>query len=450
MDANAVAEIDTELPGLDAGLEALETERLEAEITTLAGHIAAATCRWLLLVAEFDRREAWAGWGCKSCAHWLAWQCAMGLRAAREHVRVARALPELPAIRAAFAAGELSYSQARALTRVARPDVEEELLVMARHATAAQLEQLVAGYVKATTLREQARGAYENRQVVWWRDDDGSLVMHARLPADDGALVLEALRATADRLRDAARATGGAAEHGSAEPISPPRALLADALVELTRDAPDGSEGATAAGFEVTVNVDLESLAADGPGTCRLSCGTVLAPETARRLACDQPIVPLHERDGESRRSGRRTRFASPQLNRVLDRRDEGCRFPGCTHDRYLHTHHIVHWAHGGATRPDNLVRLCSHHHRLVHEGGYAISGDPDGELVFSRPDGRRVTHHPRLRGGRTSALRELNRRNGADPQAGTITPTWYGDRLNRDWAVTALANSPLAAASGL
>ena len=101
--AEVLTSTDGELAAFDVGVESLETERLEAEITTLAGHIAAATCRWLVLVAEFDRREAWAAWGCKSSAHWLAWQCAMGLRAAREHVRVARALAGLPAIRATFA-----------------------------------------------------------------------------------------------------------------------------------------------------------------------------------------------------------------------------------------------------------------------------------------------------------------------------------------------------------
>src|SRR4051812_36187764 len=172
-------------PGGGFDVEALPMERLEAEITTLAGHIAAATCRWLLLVGEFDRREGWAGWGCKSCAHWLSWQCATGLRAAREQVRVARALAGLPAIHEAFAAGRLSYSQARALTRVARPDNEQELLALARQATAAQLERLVRSYVKADRLRVEARDAYERRELVWWQEDDGSFVVQARLPADD-------------------------------------------------------------------------------------------------------------------------------------------------------------------------------------------------------------------------------------------------------------------------
>jgi hypothetical protein len=455
---------------LDA--QALETERLEAEITTLAGHIAAATCRWLLLVGEFDRRQAWVSWGCTSCAHWLSWQCAMGLRAAREHVRVAHALLGLPAIREAFAEGRLSYSQVRALTRVAEPERERELLELARHATAAQLERLVRGYLSASTLREQARDSYEGRELSWRNEPDGSLVICARLPADDGALVLQALQATADRLRDAGRGAGTSAalrdpgSGGSAEPplarspllrgedraqsagecsAEPPapargRALLADALVELARGTRAGD--APAEQVRVVVNVDLESLVADAPGTCRLACGTVLAPETARRLGCDQQVAALHHKDGRARAGAAAARFASPRLNRLLDQRDRGCRFPGCTHSRYLHTHHIVHWAHGGRTIPDNLVRLCSHHHRLVHEGGYSIAGHPAGELVFRRPDGRPLRERADSRAGSTQTLTDLNRRHGVQPDPTTITPHWHGDKLDIDWAITVLLDN--------
>lgn len=102
-------------------LEAMGQERPEARITELAAQLAAAECRWLQLVGEFDRRESWGQWGCRSCAHWLSWQCGLALPAAREAVRVASALPRLPAITAAFAEGRLSYSKVRALTRVATP-----------------------------------------------------------------------------------------------------------------------------------------------------------------------------------------------------------------------------------------------------------------------------------------------------------------------------------------
>ena len=136
-----------------------ELEHLEHEIVELAAQIHAATCRWLELVAEFDRREGWSSWGCKSCAHWVAWRCAISPVAAREHVRVARALAELPLIRAAFARGELSYSKVRALTRVAGIQREEELLSMARHATAAQLERILGAYGRVVRAQRAGGGA---------------------------------------------------------------------------------------------------------------------------------------------------------------------------------------------------------------------------------------------------------------------------------------------------
>src|SRR6266536_3991509 len=103
----------------DMGVADLTLDELEDEIATLASHIYAGPCRWLELVAEMDRRGSWAESGSGSCAEWLAWRCALKPRAAREHVRVARRLPELQLIHAAFARGELSYAKVRALTRVA-------------------------------------------------------------------------------------------------------------------------------------------------------------------------------------------------------------------------------------------------------------------------------------------------------------------------------------------
>jgi hypothetical protein len=113
-------------------LAGLTLDELECELATLASHIYAGTCRWLELVAELDRRGGWAESGCGSCAEWLAGRCALLPRAAREHVRVARRLEELPLVHAAFSRGELSYAKVRALTRVAESESEEELLELAR------------------------------------------------------------------------------------------------------------------------------------------------------------------------------------------------------------------------------------------------------------------------------------------------------------------------------
>src|SRR3954451_5908575 len=93
----------------------LPTERLEHELCQLASHLSAAIARWISLVDEFDRRESWGKWGgVLSTSHWISWQCACSLRTARDYVRVARALRELPLTREAFSSGELSYSKVRA------------------------------------------------------------------------------------------------------------------------------------------------------------------------------------------------------------------------------------------------------------------------------------------------------------------------------------------------
>jgi hypothetical protein len=180
-------------------LETLPLEWLEREITELTAHINAATCRWLVLVGEFDRREGWADWGCRSCSHWLSYHCGLSPAAGREQVRVARTLAELPAIRAAFARGELCYSQVRALTRVATEETERDLLVVARHATAGQLEVIVRAY--RGVLATAAGAGPAERYVRCEHDDDGSLLLQARLPAEEGALVLAALEAGRDAIR---------------------------------------------------------------------------------------------------------------------------------------------------------------------------------------------------------------------------------------------------------
>src|SRR5437870_390151 len=162
------------------------SEGLAAE---LAGNICASTARFLLLVGEFDRREAWGEWGILSCAHWLAWRCGLSPVAAREHVRVARALRRLPRIAACFSRGELSYSKVRAITRVATPDNEDLLLEWTRFGTAAQLERVVRGVRTARAAENTAR-LHRRRSVVFYFDDEGFLNVRARLEPAEGAMLV--------------------------------------------------------------------------------------------------------------------------------------------------------------------------------------------------------------------------------------------------------------------
>ena len=172
-----------------------DTAALGREIVTLFTHIHAATYRLLVRIREFDDAGGWQQPGLCSCAHWLNFHCGIGMNAAREKVRVAHALAALPKISRAFERGELSYSKARAMTRVANEGNEDYLLMIARHGTAHHVEKLVQKYRRARRLQEceQANAQRAERYLDHYYDDDGCLVIKARLPAEQGALIVKAL-----------------------------------------------------------------------------------------------------------------------------------------------------------------------------------------------------------------------------------------------------------------
>jgi Domain of unknown function (DUF222) len=166
----------------------LSTSELEAQITELVGHLNAANRRWLALIAEFDRRKGWHDGLTQTCAHWLNWKCGIDMGTAREKIRVAHALEQLPSIGAAMGRGELSYSKVRALTRVACPATEQLLLNIALHGTAHHVEAIVRQFRRVQEAAEMSREARQqaNRRLTWSCDHDGSMVINARLPADRG------------------------------------------------------------------------------------------------------------------------------------------------------------------------------------------------------------------------------------------------------------------------
>ena len=393
--------------GLDLG-------ELESELATLAAHLSAGTCRWLELVGELDRRGGWAVEGAGSCAAWVAWRCGLTARSAREHVRVARRLAGLPRTRAAFAHGVLSYAKVRALTRVATAESEGELLELAGVLTAAQLERTVRAYrrVSAAGSLEQLADAYLS--VSW--NADGSLELQGRLAAEDGALLLRALEAR----RDSSWKQG----RGSAEPRPARQASNAEALVAVA-DAALAHTGEGRSGgerYQIVVHADEAVLSDDGDGISELAEGSALAPETARRLACDASVV----------RSGQRSRTIPSSVRRVVRRRDRGCRFPGCENRRFLDAHHVEHWAHGGETTVGNLVLLCRRHRRAVHEGGYTV----DREGRFYYPWGAQIAPVPRLPRGDPDQLVAANGRLAIDDR--TYHPGG-GERFDLDYALYAL-----------
>jgi len=398
-------------------------DELGDKIAVLSAHIQAATCRLLLLLAEMDRRESWADLGFISCAHWLAWRTNEKPGTAREKVRVARKLVDCPLVQEAFSQGRLSYSKVRAITRIVTPENESTLLEWALDGSTSQLERIIRTYRRAKPAEQElAQRQTDERYLSYHYDEDNMLVLKGRLPPEMGALLVKALQVASEQRCD----------DSDAEPDQ----RLADAMGEvagsaLDRGLADRAGKARPKNYQVMVQVDKEVLEeSEEQGRCEVEGGVGISAETARRLCCDNPVLemPVEKFTGAFQLERSRRRASAP-LERAVKVRDEGvCQFPGCESRRFLHMHHVKHWAKGGPTDLDNLALLCSTHHRAVHEGGYSFKKTDEGELCFHSPNGQRLEATPPpvvLPPRPVQAL--LDQHEALDIDAETGTPTWDG-----------------------
>jgi len=441
-----------------------DLERLGDEITELAAHIHAATFQLLELIHEFDEQEGWSGEGVNSCAHWLNWKCGMNQGAAREKVRVAHALPDLPLISAAFREGKVSYSKVRAMTRVATPKNEEYLLSIANHGTAHHVERLVSQYrrLKRDEALELENIRHAQRELSWMMDSDGMWLFRGKFTAEQGALISRALEAAMDEMfvesenepADVSAETPAGVDGclPVPHPVATRRADALERVAEAWLAAPNlGETGGDRSGMHrsggdrylLHIHTDVGTLKSDGPkdsnsAESELDGHGCVSAETSRRMACDSAVVNWHETpDSEALNIGRKSRSIPPATRRALQRRDGGCRFPGCSCHRFVDAHHIRHWADGGETNMDNLVLLCRRHHRLVHEGGFGVCRNRAGAIDFSYPDGRVMATGPdsRFRGNVVS-IRTSNRNHGLDITPETLPPLWLGEQMDDSLAV--------------
>ena len=491
-------------PALEA---APDLDLLGDRIATLSARIQAATYELLCYLREFDRQHGWEGF--RSCAHWLNWRTGLELGAAREKLRVATALADLDHLSAAMASGRLSYSIVRALTRVATPATEARLVAVACGATAAQVERLVRGRRQADREAqpdaEQVRLA--RRTLSTRVEEDGMVMLRARLTPEVGAVVLRALEAAleqvpateqegeegiAQRRADALGLVAESALAGGLDPGSSGDRFQVTLHVEADRlscgevaAAPRHVSAETAPGNEAAC--ELAAAAADGvaqhgscahaddlpgsgvlhdreladplPGTdagqavIEQAGGLHVGREAARRVACDAGLVELrHGANGEVLEVGRRTRTIPTALRRALQSRDHGqCQFPGCS-SCHCDAHHVVHWANGGETHLTNLVSLCRFHHRAVHEEGFQVVADGAGGFQFLRPHGEplpAVPQAPRWEGDGPPLAPTVQRLAAAGISIGphTATPEWYGEPLHVAAALEVLWQPPVAAA---
>jgi hypothetical protein len=359
-------------------------DQLEEELVAHAQRVNAEEYALLVLVREFDIRQGWKAYQFNNCAEWLNLKCGIVIGTAREKVRVAQALFDLPHISRAFAAGELSYSKVRSLSRVATPQNEARLLEYAQQATAEQVQQhcqrLRNADLAASTrdVNEIHRGRFLSRSV----DGSGRMTISVELTEEAGALVMAALeRAMTDASRDASAREDQESFH----------ARQADALVEVARAylAGEGGKSASPADhYQVVVHVDEAALRAE-PGECARSD---LPIESVRRLCCDTSVLIVTEDErGNPLDVGRKHRIVQPALRRALVARDRHCCYPGCAHTRWLEAHHVMHWIEGGRTSLDNTLLLCSAHHRRLHEGGFRIRTNRAGEWYIQTAAGKQL-----------------------------------------------------------
>jgi len=372
----------------------------------------------------------------------------LDLGTARERVRVARALGELPRLAEALARGELSYAKVRALTRVATHETEARLLAVGRAGTACHVERIVRGWRRVDRQAEARAAAQQHagRGLHVYQDEDGMMVLRGRLTPDMGARLLRALDAAREALYQRTRVAAGSPPAADPALAPPTRAQQqADALGLLAETAlhHELDPGAPGERYQVVVHVDAAVLAdPEQPGQSVLEEGSHVPAETSRRLACDASrVVMRHDEDGRVVEIGARTRTIPPALRRALQHRDRTCRFPGC-HVRVGQGHHVRHWAQGGPTTLANLLLLCRRHHRAVHEEGYQVAPGPDGALRFRRPDGRPLPEVPppaAVPVDPVEALRTCHDAQGLHLNGRTACPLWVGERIDAGWAIDIL-----------
>nr|WP_064571722.1 HNH endonuclease signature motif containing protein [Gordonia sp. LAM0048] len=398
----------------------LSDEVLEGRVLGYAAQITALTADFLDLVAELDERESWRGPGIHSLAHWLSWKAGIAPRTAHEQLRVAKAIRELPVIRRAFGEGRLSYSKVRALTRVATPEREQELVNLALSCTASQLDRAVRAMVgidRNRGVEDGSRPPVESTGRWKWNLDGSLSVLLTLSPLDGARFLAGTVRAEYERTRTAEdrdlpsvpRNTPDDMETESGERDSEVKPAsrrdlwrqvpsnVAPAVVAMADMVHDGiAMPELAPGAEILIHADERVESAhldDGPGLSEVEvaearCGASTREVVSRRVPGRPGTLALLG-------LGRKSRAPNKALIRALFLRDRCCQMPGCGRTRHLHAHHVRFWSAGGRTDPDNLILLCGSCHRALHRGEFSITAHGEQRFTFRSPDGVEIVAAP-------------------------------------------------------
>ncbi|HEY7659184.1 MAG TPA: DUF222 domain-containing protein [Actinomycetota bacterium] len=353
-----------------------DDESLIRGIDAEHARIAAAQRRMLGLIARIDRRRNWVDSGARDTAHWLAIRYGISYWKARRWIAAGHALESLPRVADALATGELHIDKVAELTRFATPQTESRLLIWAGGVSCGAIRRRADVATRRT--RDELVDVERSRCLTWWTFDEGRRFgLQGELPSAQGAVVAKAL----DRL--AADLPVMPDEEG---PVGTD-ARRADALLALCSTGSRPERDPDRATLVLHARMDRSSGELD---ECEIEDGPAVDEDAARRLACNaRRQTVLEDERGLPVRLGRVTREPPAWMVRHLKYRDGECRFPGCGSRRYTQAHHIVWWENGGPTDLENLVLVCTFHHRLVHEYGWRVRRDGDGTVSWFRREGQ-------------------------------------------------------------
>jgi len=350
---------------------------IRKRLKALAQEITSQHADLLELLVRFDDLQSWKSSGAQHCAAWMNVEIGIGIQLSWEYLRVGRKLLMLPTVRALFRAGKLSWSKVREITRVADENNEKLLCHAALDASVSDVKRLCDGFrwvddENGAAENDRALKQWESHALTWSEASNRCTRIQLILPPEIAQAFLNSVEHSLNQVE--------ASDNTMSQRRADAAVLMAETSLQNA-----GRDIATADRYQVIVSVDAGELSetdlkntpersSETPTKCATVRGAgAIARETAKRLSCDCSITTIKTAMGEPIDIGRKSRIWPNAMVRAIKERDQHCVWPGCTQSRHLHIHHIEHWADGGTTSVQNGACLCSHHHTLVHEGGYRI-----------------------------------------------------------------------------
>ena len=343
---------------------------VEDEIAELAGTLNVVNARLVALVEHALETGEWRGARIHRPAQWLAWRMGLSAAHARQIVAVAERRSSFPRVTDAFGAGELSLDQVSVVVTRAPAWADANVVDFAKAATVHQLQRMMRSEHFEGGEQPADDTSAANDRLSTGHRDHGRWRIHGDLANTDGSVIDSAIAEVRDDLF----------RLGNTDVTN------AEALVELARRYLDNLPSKSRRDrYRVWLHLDADA-------AVTLTGGWRLPDAIRDQLLCDGVVQPVWERDGVPFSVGRNQHIVPERTRRAVMKRDRGCRVPGCTADRYVEVHHILHWKDGGPTDTSNLLSLCPRHHRLHHRNRLGITGNADEN------DGVRFTdEHGRL-----------------------------------------------------